>query len=68
MIEMRWVLTSEQRAGCFSEPLEWPDGSQVFARPQFRDTGLAGGPWQEIPVVNDLTKPPALAVIQGRRH
>ncbi len=66
--EMRWVLTREQVAGAFSEPIPWPDGTTVYARLQYRDTGLADGvAWREIPVVSAITDAPRLAVVPGLR-
>lgn len=67
MIEMRWLITRDQFQAAFSEPLEWPDGTTVYARLQYREKGLAGGAtWLEIPTISEILTPPSLALVKGR--
>lgn len=69
VIEMRWLLTREQEAGAFSEPIPWPDGTMVYARLQYREKGMApGAQWLEIPTVSAITEAPRLQVVTGRQH
>lgn len=67
--EMRWVVAREQVAGTFSSPLDWPDGTLVFARLQYRDQGLAAGAeWREIPVVSLITEAPRIQLVRPGAH
>lgn len=70
MIDMRWVLSREQEAGAFSEPIAWPDGSTVFARLQYREAGMAEGAqaWREIPVVSEITEAPKIQLVRKGAH
>lgn len=69
MTEMRWVLSREQVMGAFSEPLEWPDGTTIFARLQFRETGMTqDASWLEIPVISEITESPKIQLVRGRGH
>ncbi len=69
MIDMRWVVTRQQEAGAFSTPLDWPDGSTVYVRLQYRETGLSGdAPWREISVISEITEAPRIALVRGGPH
>lgn len=69
MTEMRWVVTREQHAGSFSSPIDWPDGSVVYVRLQYRDSGLsAEAPWKDIPVLSQITEAPRIALVSPRSH
>ncbi len=69
MTEMRWVLSGEQVAGAFSEPVETAGGLTVFARLQYRDKGMTDdAPWQDIPVVSEITEAPKIQLVRGRQH
>jgi hypothetical protein len=68
MTEMRWVLSREQVTGTFSEPIDWPDGTTVYARLQHREKGMVPGAWSEIPVVSEIKESPKIQLVRGRQH
>lgn len=66
MTELRWVVAREQVGSAFSTPLDWVDGSTVYIRLQYREQGMGGdAAWQEIPVVNQVTEAPRIALVPG---
>ena len=68
MIEMRWLMSREQVQGAFSEPIDWVDGTTVFARLQYRDRGMVEDQrkWIEIPVVSEVKDAPRVQLVGGR--
>jgi hypothetical protein len=69
MTQMRWVISREQVAGSFSSPIDWPDGSTVYARLQHRESDLSGAAaWLDIPVVSEITEAPKIALVRPRGH
>ena len=69
MIEMRWVVTREQAASAFTTPIDWADGTTVYVRLQYRETGLsADAPWREIPVVSQIVEAPRIALVRPGAH
>ena len=68
MTEMRWVLSREQVAGAFSEPVETAGGLTVFARLQYRDRGMVQDDrkWLEIPTVSEVPPAPRVQLVGGR--
>lgn len=69
MTQMRWVMSSEQVAGAFSEPVDMAGGRVAFVRLQYRDVGLsADAPWKDIPVVSEITEAPKIALVTGGRR
>ena len=68
MIELRWLLSRTQIQGAFNEPLEWPDGTTVFARLQYRDRGMVEDQrkWIEIPTVSEIKEAPRVQLVGGR--
>lgn len=64
MIELRWVLAREQVPGTFSEPVDWPDRTTVYARLQYRDRGMEGPrDWIEIPLVSEVKEAPRVQLV-----
>ncbi len=68
MTELRWLISRTQIAGCFSEPLDWPDGTTVFARLQHREKAMVPGEWQEIPIVSEIADAPKIQLVPGRHR
>ena len=68
MIELRWLLSRTQIQGAFNEPLDWPDGTTVFGRLQYRDRGMVEDQrqWIEIPVVSEIKEAPRVQLVGGR--
>ena len=68
MIELRWLLSRTQVEGAFNEPLDWPDGTTVFARLQYRDRGMVQDDrkWLEIPTVSEVPPAPRVQLVGGR--
>lgn len=67
MTELRWFISRTQIAGAFSEPLDWPDGTTVFARLQYREKGMVPGDWLEIPIQADIVDVPKIQLVPGGR-
>lgn len=68
MIELRWLLSRTQVQGAFSEPIDWADGTVVFARLQYRDRGMVEDErkWIEIPTVSEIKEAPRVQLVGGR--
>ena len=68
MIELRWVVSRLQIEGAFNEPLDWPDGTTVFARLQYRDRGMVQDDrkWLEIPTVSEVPPAPRVQLVGVR--
>lgn len=69
MIELRWFLSRTQRAGAFSEPIPWPDGSTVYARLQYREVGFVKAvDWREIPIESEIVEKPKIGLVPRDAH
>lgn len=63
VIELRWLLSLEQKAGSFSQELE-VDRRRAFIRLQYRPAGLLSyKPWVDIPVESEIPEAPRIALV-----
>jgi hypothetical protein len=62
------LISRTQIAGAFSEQLDWPDGTTVYARLQHREAGMVPGEWSEIPIVAEITDAPKIQLVPGSRR
>lgn len=67
LTELRWVLSREQVAGAFSEPINLADRSLAFARLQYREQSMVENTidWRDIPIVSEIKDAPRIHVVKN---
>ncbi len=67
MTEFRWLITTVQAPGTFSEPAQLADGREAWVRLQVRPAGMVSGAgdWADIPVVSEVPELPRIQLVPG---